>query len=255
MQEAPIRQIESLPWQYRSFTNENIDQAVTYYQLKRILDVTLVLLSILFLLPLLGLIAIIIKLDSPGPIFFVQERIGAKRKMVNGRIQWIIQPFPFYKFRTMWHNVDSGLHQKYIQAYIEGDEAKMASLRPDSGDDAATSYKLNGDPRVTKVGKLLRRTSLDELPQLWNVLRGDMSLVGPRPPISYEVEEYRPEHLRRLATVPGITGLWQVSGRCETTFEEMVHLDLEYIQQQSIWVDLKILFLTVPAVISEKGAG
>lgn len=255
MQEAPIRQVDSLPWQHRSFANENIHRTVSYYQMKRVVDITIVLLSVLFLLPLLGLIAIIIKLDSPGPAFFIQERIGAKRKVVNGRVQWNIQPFPFYKFRTMWHNVDSDLHQKYIQAYIEGDEEKMTSLRPKSEEGNTTSYKLNGDPRVTRVGKLLRRTSLDELPQLWNVLRGDMSLVGPRPPIPYELEGYRPEHLRRLATVPGITGLWQVSGRCETTFEEMVQLDLEYIQTQSIWVDLKILFLTVPAVISEKGAG
>lgn len=253
MQEVPAQQIEELHWQYRRFPTEEVDRTTSYYQIKRIFDITIVFLSVLLFLPLLIMIAVIIKLDSPGPVFFVQERVGAKRKVVNGRTQWIIQPFPFYKFRTMWHNVDSDLHRQYVQAYIEGDEAKMASLRPDSGD--ATSYKLNGDPRITRAGKLLRRMSLDELPQIWNVVRGDMSLVGPRPPIPYEVEEYRPEHLRRLATIPGITGLWQVSGRCETTFEEMVQLDLEYIQKQSFWLDLKILLLTVPAVISEKGAG
>jgi lipopolysaccharide/colanic/teichoic acid biosynthesis glycosyltransferase len=258
MQEVPAPQIEDLPWQYRRSLNESVDRAASYYRIKRVFDITAVLLSVLLLLPLLVLIAVLIKLDSAGPVFFVQERIGAKRKVVDGRIEWIIQPFPFYKFRTMWHNVDSDLHQQYVQAYIEGDEAKMASLRPDSGgadSGAATSYKLNGDPRVTRVGQWLRRTSLDELPQIWNVLKGDMSLVGPRPPIPYEVRKYRPEHMRRLATIPGITGLWQVSGRCETTFEEMVQLDLEYIQKQSIWVDIKILLLTVPAVISEKGAG
>jgi lipopolysaccharide/colanic/teichoic acid biosynthesis glycosyltransferase len=253
MQEVPVRQIDVWPWQHQLFSNESIDRAASYYRIKRIFDIVVVLLSALFLLPLLILIAIIVKLDSPGPVLFVQERVGARREVVNGRTRWIIQPFPFYKFRTMWHNVDSDLHRKYIEAYIEGDEDKMASLRPDSGD--TTSYKLKGDPRITRAGQFLRRMSLDELPQIWNVLKGDMSLVGPRPPITYEVKGYQPEHLRRLAAMPGITGLWQVSGRCETTFEEMVQLDLEYIQKQSVWFDIKILLLTVPAVISEKGAG
>jgi lipopolysaccharide/colanic/teichoic acid biosynthesis glycosyltransferase len=253
MQEFPVRQIGDLSWPHWLFPDEGIDRTTSYYRIKRIFDVTVVVISALLLLPLFVLIAIIIKLDSPGPVLFIHERVGAKRKVVNGRTKWIIQPFPFYKFRTMRHNVDSDLHRQYIQAYIDGDEAQMASLRPDSND--TTSYKLKGDPRITRVGHFLRRTSLDELPQLWNVLKGDMSLVGPRPPITYEVESYSPQHLRRLATVPGITGLWQVSGRCETTFEEMVQLDLEYIQKQSIWIDIKILLLTVPAVFSEKGAG
>jgi lipopolysaccharide/colanic/teichoic acid biosynthesis glycosyltransferase len=115
-------------------------------------------------------------------------------------------------------------------------------------------YKLVTDKRVTRVGRWLRRTSLDELPQLWNVLRGEMSLVGPRPPTPYEVSQYGPEHFRRLAVKPGITGLWQVSGRSTTTFEEMVALDLEYIRRRSLWLDLKILLKTIPAVFSARGA-
>jgi lipopolysaccharide/colanic/teichoic acid biosynthesis glycosyltransferase len=138
-----------------------------------------------------------------------------------------------------------------MKAYISGDEEKLSEQAGKS----SNSYKLTGDPRVTRIGKFLRATSLDELPQLWNVLRGDMSLVGPRPPIPYEVEMYRKEHFCRFGTLPGITGLWQVSGRCETTFEEMIKLDLEYIDIKSNWQDLKILFMTVPAVISERGAG
>jgi lipopolysaccharide/colanic/teichoic acid biosynthesis glycosyltransferase len=150
-------------------------------------------------------------------------------------------------------DIDARLHQKYMEAYISGDEAKMSELQPDVK--SAKSYKLSGDPRITRMGKLLRRLSLDELPQLWNIIKGDMSLVGPRPPIPYEVEKYERRHLDRLAALPGLTGLWQVSGRCETTFEEMVQLDLEYIEKQSIWLDLKILLKTVPAVITAKGAG
>lgn len=253
MQEVPASQINELQWPQRASLNDGTNRIDSYYQMKRILDVTIVVLSFLLLLPLFVLIAILIKLDSPGPVLFTQKRVGAKRKTVNGRTSWVIQPFPFYKFRTMWMNTDSNLHQEYMEAYIAGDEAGMTKLQPNQG--FSTSYKLNGDPRVTRVGKFLRRTSLDELPQLWNVIRGDMSLVGPRPPIPYEVQKYQPEDFLRLAALPGITGLWQVSGRCETTFKEMIQLDLEYIEKQSIWLDTKILLLTVPAVISEKGAG
>ena len=226
-------------------------EAVTYYRLKRILDVTLVVLSLILLLPLLAMIAVIIKLDSSGPALFVQERVGGKRVTINGRTRWVAQTFPFFKFRTMRTDVDSKLHEEYMKAYISGDESKMAEQDGKS----STSYKLTGDPRVTRIGKFLRATSLDELPQLWNVLRGDMSLVGPRPPIPYEVEMYNKEHFGRFGSLAGLTGLWQVSGRCETTFEEMVDLDLEYIGMKSIWEDIKIILMTIPAVISERGAG
>lgn len=228
-------------------------ERASYYTMKRALDLVITVSALIVLAPVLGIIAMAIILDSPGGALFTQERVGAKRKLVNGRQQWVIETFRFFKFRTMRSDVDAALHQKYMQAYIAGDEEEMANLEP--GLKSASSYKLSGDPRVTRVGKFLRKSSLDELPQLWNVLIGDMSLVGPRPPIPYEVEMYDKEDMRRLAAIPGITGLWQVSGRCETTFDDMVCLDMEYIEKKSIWLDLKILFQTVPAVLSEKGAG
>jgi lipopolysaccharide/colanic/teichoic acid biosynthesis glycosyltransferase len=238
-------------WLSLTSTSQQKQDATSYYQLKRVLDVTIVLFSLIFLLPLLVVIGIIIKLDSPGPAIFVQERVGARRVKINGRTHWVAQTFPFFKFRTMRTDVDSKVHEEYMKAYIAGDESKLAAQDGKS----ATSYKLTGDPRVTRVGKFLRATSRDELPQLWNVLRGDMSLVGPRPPIPYEVEVYRKEHFGRFAALPGITGLWQVSGRCETTFEQMIQLDLEYIEMKSIRQDIKILLQTIPAIISERGAG
>lgn len=135
---------------------------------------------------------------------------------------------------------------------MNGDHEKMAAIQPDK--DGADMFKLNGDPRVTSIGSFLRKTSLDELPQLWNVLKGEMSLVGPRPPITYEVQNYSEESMGRLATVPGLTGLWQMTGRGELGFDEMVELDLEYIENRSLWLDIKILFGTVPAVLLSKGA-
>jgi lipopolysaccharide/colanic/teichoic acid biosynthesis glycosyltransferase len=171
----------------------------------------------------------------------------------NGdRVEWQIVPFTFYKFRSMRIDADSGLHKAYVQAYMAGDRAEMKRIRGE-GDD--NTYKMTRDPRVTRVGRFLRKSSLDELPQLLNVLRGDMSLVGPRPPLEYEIEKYGVHQLGRLAAPGGITGLWQVSGRASTTFQEMVDLDLHYVSQQSILLDLKILLLTPMAAISQKGAG
>ena len=144
------------------------------------------------------------------------------------------------------------VHQQFIDAYIAGDEAEMAKIQTDP--ESQTKHKLVNDPRVTRVGKILRKTSLDELPQIWNVIKGEMSLVGPRPPLPYEVEKYHLWHFQRLTTLPGITGLWQVSGRSSTSFDEMVSLDLKYIENQSIWRDIKILIKTIPAVLSGKGA-
>jgi lipopolysaccharide/colanic/teichoic acid biosynthesis glycosyltransferase len=254
MQDVPLNPIlDDLQWLQREPLPDDISRIAFYYFTKRVFDIVITLHGILLILPLIAIIALLIKLDSPGPIIFKQERVGAKRQTRNGRTSWAVRTFSFYKFRTMWTDTNPVLHQQYMEAYISGDEAEMANLQPDL--ESSASYKLNGDPRITRIGKFLRRTSLDELPQLWNVLKGDMSLVGPRPPIPYEVKKYAQHHFGRLAALPGITGLWQVNGRCETTFEEMIQLDLEYIEKQSIWLDLKILILTVPAVISEKGAG
>jgi lipopolysaccharide/colanic/teichoic acid biosynthesis glycosyltransferase len=188
-----------------------------------------------------------IKLDSPGPVFFVQERIGSKRRKKDGRTSWEVQKFRLYKFRSMVKDADDALHRAHIKAFVEGTiEGHAGSHAP---------VKLGADPRITRIGHILRKTSLDELPQILNVLRGDMSLVGPRPVPEYEVAEYREAwHHGRLATIPGLTGLWQVKGRGQVSFEEMIQLDLEYIRDQSLWLDLKILWLTIPTVLSGRGA-
>ena len=205
--------------------------------IKRGLDVVGCLTLLMMLSPLLLLIAALVKLSSHGPVFFRQVRVGQMMK-----------PFTMFKFQTMYLNVDHKLHHKFVSSFIKASGQV-------NGPGKNGFFKLTNDPRVTPVGRLLRKTSLDELPQLWNVLRGDMSLVGPRPPLPYELEQYRPWHCRRvLEAKPGITGLWQVAGRSRTTFDEMVRLDLRYARTPSLWNDLKILLATPAAVISGKGA-
>jgi lipopolysaccharide/colanic/teichoic acid biosynthesis glycosyltransferase len=230
-----------------------VENRRVYYATKRVLDITISLLALVLIAPLLLAIAVAIKLDSRGPVIFAQERIGARRVRRNGSDHWQIVPFTFYKFRTMIPNADSKIHRQYIEAYIDGDEKKLNQLRRQTGQ--KETYKLTKDPRVTRLGRFLRKSSLDELPQLWLVLKGEMSLVGPRPPLQYEVEKYQRHQLGRLAAHPGITGLWQVSGRATTSFDEMIALDLAYIERQSIQADLKILLLTPMAAITQKGAG
>jgi len=205
---------------------------------KRTIDILGSLLALILLSPLLAAIAIAIKTTSKGPILFRQKRQGR-----YGRT------FTFLKFRSMYVANDPTIHEEYVTRLIQGKEAGMPS------EGTKKIYKITEDPRVTPVGRWLRRTSLDELPQFLNVLQGDMSLVGPRPPIPYEVEKYGIWHKRRLLEAkPGMTGLWQVSGRSRTTFDEMVRLDLAYARTWSIWLDLKILFLTPKAVFSGDGA-
>ncbi len=223
-----------------------------YYAAKRVMDVGLIVLSLFFIAPLILVVAAAIKLDSRGPIIYSQTRVGARRVRNGDRVEWQIVPFTFYKFRSMRVDADSGLHKAYVQAYMAGDTAEMRRIRGDQADD---TFKMTRDPRVTRIGRFLRKSSLDELPQLFNVLRGDMSLVGPRPPLEYEIEKYGANQLSRLAAPGGITGLWQVSGRASTTFQEMIDLDLHYVRQQSLLLDLKILVLTPVAAISQKGAG
>jgi lipopolysaccharide/colanic/teichoic acid biosynthesis glycosyltransferase len=184
-------------------------------------------------------IALAIKLTSKGPVFFRQRRIGQ-----------FGTPFVFLKFRSMFLNNDPKIHREYVQQLISGKAAPQPTTVNGGG-----AYKLTKDPRVTRVGAFLRRTSLDELPQLYNVLRGEMSLVGPRPAIPYEVEAYRPWHRRRvLHAKPGITGLWQVSGRSRVGFDEMVRLDVRYAMTRSFLLDLKILLMTPKAVLLGDGA-
>jgi lipopolysaccharide/colanic/teichoic acid biosynthesis glycosyltransferase len=220
---------------------------VIYYRLKRGLDLLVTVLALFPLAPLLLLIALAIKLDTPGPVFFRQERIGAKRKSIDGRTVWEVQKFRVLKFRSMVRDADESLHRAHIKMFVHGTLPEQNA--------SGAKVKIQDDPRITRVGKILRRTSLDELPQLFNVLRGEMSLVGPRPVPEYEVHEYwEAWHHERLATLPGLTGLWQVEGRGLISFEEMVLLDIEYISNQSFWLDLKLLLLTVPAVITGRGA-
>jgi len=204
--------------------------------LKRTFDLVVSALAILLLFPLWLLIALLIKLDSKGPVFYTQERVG-----MDGRL------FLLYKFRTMKAGADPELHREYQKAFIAG--RAEANL----GDDSKPTYKLLTDPRITRIGKFLRRTSLDEVPQLFNVLSGDMSVVGPRPPIPYEVEAYELWHRKRLDMKPGVTGLWQVSGRNRLPFEEMVRLDLFYIENWSLLLDLKIILRTGFVMLGGQG--
>jgi lipopolysaccharide/colanic/teichoic acid biosynthesis glycosyltransferase len=201
----------------------------------RALDIVVAATLLFLLAPLLLVIAAVIRADSPGWVIFRQRRIGRD-----------LEPFMVAKFRTMRADAGEDTHQAYVLALLEGH---------DGAPSAEPMRKLIGDVRVTRVGGLLRRTSLDELPQLWNVLRGDMSLVGPRPPIPYEVEHYRPEWFGRFAVKPGVTGLWQVNGRSQRTVEEMMQLDVSYVERRTLRLNLWILLRTVPVVLSCRGAG
>ena len=202
---------------------------------KRAMDITGSLVAITLLSPLFGLIAAAIRLTSKGPVLFRQRRMGLYGVS-----------FTFLKFRSMYVNAEPDIHQSYVKQFISGQP------KPES---AEGIYKLRNDPRVTRVGRFLRKTSLDELPQFLNVLRGEMSLVGPRPPLPYELQDYDRWHRRRLLEArPGITGLWQVSGRSRVTFDEMVRLDLRYARTWSPWTDIKILLRTPLAVVLGEGA-
>ncbi len=206
-----------------------------YALTKRIFDLLLAALLLLLFAPLMLVIALVIKVTSPGPAILVQERGGK-----GGKI------FAFYKFRSMYNNSDNTEDEQYAREYIHGNHQ---AARPRSG-----VFKPANDKRITPVGKWLRKTSLDELPQLLNVLKGDMSLVGPRPSMPYEVDVYKPWHFRRLEVLPGITGLAQIKGRSSLTFQEIVSIDLEYIERRSLLLDLEILLKTLPVVLSARGA-
>jgi exopolysaccharide biosynthesis polyprenyl glycosylphosphotransferase len=207
-----------------TFSTAPHDELVLF--IRRVVELVLALALLVILSPLLLLIAVAIKLDSPGPVLFRQLRCG-----LHGR------PFTFLKFRSM--RVDAEALKKHLAPYNEMD---------------GPAFKMTNDPRVTPLGRFLRRTSLDELPQLWNIVRGDMSVVGPRPAVLEEVRQYEPWQRRRLSMKPGLTCLWQVSGRNELTFDEWMRLDLEYIDNWSLWLDVKIAFKTIPAVLLGRGA-
>jgi len=221
-----------------------------YYFSKRIIDIMVASIALLLLSPILLLIGVMIRLDSPGPALFIQKRVGVKREKHNGKTIWKQVLFPCYKFRTMIQKADPSIHQAYIKALIDDHASEQTSIQNGN----SSIKKLTCDSRITRVGRLLRRTSLDELPQFWNVLKGDMSLVGPRPAIPYEVEMYKPWYRRRLDAKPGLTGLWQVSGRCTLGFDEMMKLDIKYVEEQSLKMDLLIILKTPLVVLSRKGA-
>jgi exopolysaccharide biosynthesis polyprenyl glycosylphosphotransferase len=203
-----------------------VERKRTFDILKRFMDIAVATLILLLVLPVMPVIILLIKLDSPGPVLFRQKRVGK-----DGR------EFDFFKFRSM--------HL--------GAENVIASLRPLSGVDGPV-FKLKEDPRITGTGRFLRRSSLDELPQLLNVLKGDMSVVGPRPNLPSEVSQYLPWQKRRLDVTPGITCYWQIAGRSHIGFQEWMRLDLEYIRSRSLVTDIKIMLKTIPAVIARKGA-
>ena len=206
--------------------------------IKRAIDIIGGLCALVLLSPLLVIIAVAIKLTSRGPILFKQQRLG----------QYGVR-FTFLKFRSMYFQSDAKIHQDYVRQLISGNEDHQ---RPET---RGGIYKIKDDPRVTPIGRFLRETSLDELPQFFNVLKGEMSLVGPRPPIPYEVEAYETWHRRRfLEAKPGITGLWQVEGRSKLKFDEMVRLDLKYAKTWSPWLDIKILLRTPTVVLRGDGA-
>lgn len=237
--EKLLKDHKKIPDLYPFYFEKNISQKKIQRIIKRAMDIFGSIFGIIIFSPIMFLASFAIKLTSPGPIIFKQERIGLKGRK-----------FLFYKFRSMRIDGDDKIHREYVSNLIKGELDKINQGKKDN-----PLYKMKDDPRVTKIGKLIRKTSIDELPQFFNVLKGEMSLVGPRPPIPYEVEKYEPWHLRRILEVkPGITGLWQVDGRSKTSFNDMVRLDLKYAINWSIWLDIKILLKTIFAVIRSSGA-
>lgn len=203
-----------------------LNDTLAYIAGKRLFDLAVGLLVFVFVIPIVPLIALMIKLDSPGPVFYLQDRIGR-----GGR------PFRFYKFRSMYREADRRRNELESRNEQEG-----------------PVFKIKADPRITPVGQFLRRSSVDEIPQILNVLRGEMSIVGPRPPLPVEVARYQPWHRRRLDVKPGITCLWQIAGRSQIGFDEWMRLDMEYLRTRSLRTDLAIFLKTLPAVMARRGA-
>ncbi len=213
---------------------ETISIKPRYRRAKRTLDLAMTLLLLPFCCVVMGVIALLIRLDSPGPIFFRQKRVG----------QHGVE-FDFLKFRSMYVNSDDTTHRAAVEQFMNGQLL--------NGSSPATPYKLDKDQRITRIGTFIRKTSLDELPQFFNVLRGDMSLVGPRPPLPYEVEHYSTHDKLRLVGKPGLTGIWQVYGRSCVSFAEMVEMDITYLRKQSLSQDLKLILLTIPVMLFARG--
>lgn len=218
--DAPVRVVADTP-------------SRVYPAAKRALDLTIAIVFLITCAPVWVLIALALKIDSRGPILFRQARVGR-----NGEL------FMVYKFRSMHVNNDDSAHRKFVEAF-------MASP---SNDASSGYFKMKRDPRVTRVGRVLRKTSMDEIPQILNVLKGEMSIVGPRPALPWEVAQYEPWQRERLYALPGITGKWQVEGRSRVTFEEMMRMDISYVRAPTFWGDISLILRTVPAVLTGKGA-
>jgi lipopolysaccharide/colanic/teichoic acid biosynthesis glycosyltransferase len=208
------------------------------YIFKRVIDVVGSLIGLILVSPIIFITAIAVKATSPGPIIFRQTRVEIKGER-----------FSLYKFRSMVWGSDDQIHREYVTELIKGKHEKV-----NRGNRDKPLFKMNNDPRITRLGRIIRKLSIDELLQFINVLRGDMGLVGPRPHLPYEVENHKPWHLRRMEVKPGITGLWQVGGRSQTSFDDMVRMDLRYVRDWSLWLDVEILLKTVKAVIHSNGA-
>lgn len=245
----------------QSYTQQASDDALPILELherewlypacKRLFDLVVVSIALLLLAPVMLVLALMVVFDSPGPAIFKQQRMTRRRRAEGRWGEGQVEPFTFYKFRSMRQDADQTVHRDLVRRLIDEKPSEPAPLAacPAAADDTAC------DARVTRVGRLLRNTSLDELPQLWNVLTGDMSLVGPRPPTVYEWEMYDSRQRQRLAVKPGLTGLWQVAGQSKTDYQEMIELDLCYARHQSFWLDLKILVQTPLMVFFRKCAG
>jgi lipopolysaccharide/colanic/teichoic acid biosynthesis glycosyltransferase len=216
-------------------TLETIRIQPSYQRSKRLLDISLTILLLPVLAPIMLLIALCIRFDSPGPILYRQKRTGQDGV-----------EFDLFKFRSMYVNNDDVTHRVAIQRFMNGHQINEDAQ-------GTNLYKLGSDKRITRIGKFIRKTSLDELPQFFNVFRGEMSLVGPRPPLSYEVDLYDARDKLRLTGKPGLTGVWQVYGRSRVSFKEMVEMDITYLQAQSLRQDLKLIVLTVPVMILARG--
>ncbi len=218
-------------------THDAIGMNASYLRAKRVLDIMFTLLILFPLCLVIIIVAVLIRLDSAGPIFYRQKWVGLRGA-----------EFYMYKFRSMYVNNDDSVHRDAIVKYMNGQEMNVGAAAA-----IKFQFKLSDDPRVTRVGRFIRKTSIDELPQFFNVLRGEMTLVGPRPPLPYEGALYSARDWLHLSGKPGLTGNWQVYGRSQVTFQDMVEMDIEYLQYQSLWKDLKLIALTVPLMIQGSG--
>jgi lipopolysaccharide/colanic/teichoic acid biosynthesis glycosyltransferase len=244
---AVVKRSSIQHWVHRSIVKAQ--ENPLYNLAKRLMDILIASIALVALSPVMLIVAIAIRLDSSGPIIYVQQRAGKRTiGFSHGDTALVNTDFKIYKFRTMYHKPtdNDSIHKQWIQDWMAGKLNKT--------DNPQEVVKPQSDPRVTRVGRILRATSLDELPQLINILKGDMSLVGPRPVPVYEAEKYSETHQSRLDATPGLTGWWQVNLRGRGTLDQMVELDREYIAKRSLWMDIKILVLTIPAVFFGRGA-